>query len=374
MQISQALFGGEQLYPPPNKYTKTSSITLVNLIHPIKEKNTNIHLSQINVYKINKEKLSLIRIIHILNNRINKRKVTLLKVINISTIFIKKLKSTNIRFIWTNLNKFESKFVIFKFISFLQTGLINQIKKKNSSIKIVEITGIKLPKQKESIFRILETFSPNQTKQKRSILKANQIENVKTSKIKYTILNIVKISIGGVNKLKNTIILLIHFNIVTRTKLVDKLSKVNLVNSISTLRNQHLKRAPKATQTVSATVIKASSKKITSGITYTIGTSRRVTYVRQAKAVIIKLLNNSKSIQKKTIASSINTQSLTYYKIWRFVFQIVTKIISFNRQFITKPNYGVPNPDVRDPNMIDNSTPGAEGTIAGGLDDDSFIE
>ena len=357
MQISQALFGGEQLYPPPNKYTKTSSITFINTNNNSKFKSSMRALFTvlINTNRNNKSKISIIRTVLINTNRNNKSKISLLRTVQSNLVY-----------------KLSYNFFHLISINILQSRLISQSKVKNSVIRTLQTLLYRQSKEKISNIKVVDISNVRQIKQKDSNLLITNVFSTRLLKSKNTLLKIIDIFSASTSKKKNTTVKTIQINNSKTSKIKEIVMEVILL--FSTKINKSRTSNLKATQVVSATVIKAPSKKITSGITYTIGMSKGATLYRQFKAISIRALSNPKIINKNTIASSINSQSLSYYKIWRFVLYVITKITSFNQQLINRPNYGIPAPDVRDPNMLDTSNPGVEGLVDGEPEDDSFIE
>ena len=413
MQISQSLFGGEQLFPPPSKFSRSPIVSLVNTFHNNKLKRVLLKALQVNSSIKFYGRIIFNKILSILYTNLirqSKDKRSVLRTTLISPIkFFKQKRSTLSTLQTAAIGKFEGKISILKFISILQTTLINQFKQKSTSTRVLGSPTIIQNKVKITQLKILEISNIVQNKLKSSYIKIVSLPSIKRTLIKNTLIKVLGISIPQIFKSKNSTIrstqlnriqsfkvklsnlrvtnilsilnrkskrasiLLPQINSLRVAKFTKKFIRVDTISSIFTLRNQHIKKTPTAAQVVSATIIKAPFKGITSGITYTIGNSRRVTYVRIAKAVSIRILNNIKSVHKQGIVNNINLQSLSNHKIWRFVLKFITKITSLNSQFVIKTNYGIASPDIKDPNMIDNSVPIAEGLVGGEADDDSFI-
>ncbi len=256
-----------------------------------------------------------------------------------------------------SINTTKISKALFKIVrsNLINSNRIN--KTKTTNIKANKINSNKINKQKQWYPKIDEINSNRINKQKQWYPKIDNIQRISFTKTKYVILRAVKVLMARLPKQKNTTI------------------KINTI--FSTKFNKKAFKKPIATQVVSATITRATSRRrgITSGITYTIGSTRIQTLHRKAIAIITNAFRPNKSIKKSISASNTNILSVARGNIpWKFIFKIITKIVSFKDQTIEIPGYAIPDPDLRDPNMLDSSTPSVEGTIYGNPDDDSFIE
>jgi len=252
----------------------------------------------------------------------------------IQAIKTSKTKTTNIRSTQISPAKFSR--IAPAIITAVNVFIGRLNKAKTTNIKIIKIQDINIKKLKSTTLRLTQVLSTKIKKTKLSNLKSVQIQTTKTNKIKKTILKTVNILTFRTKKNKQTTI------------------KPTQILTVTVTRGTHRRRG------------------VTSNITYTIANTRRKTLYRQTKAVVINTLHLNKKIAKKVKPSQTNTSLFDGTTKWEFLVQFVTKIVSFNRQTIKRPNYGRPDPDNWDPNMVDNSTPGVEGLVDNGLDEDNF--
>ena len=301
-----------------------------------------INVVQVGLSRLTKSKISSIKVVSNPVTRINKIKSTAFKGIQISTIKQVKQKSTLFRATQINISNMFRSGNITRLITVVQIRLSKLNKQKNSNIKVTEINSVRQTKQKTSILRAVQTWIAGEYR-------------------KDYIVRVVKALAASPVRL---------------VKSVSKSSRVSFTNIIQIVRPRNFNRTNTAAQIVSASVTRATSRKrnITSGITYTIGTSRTITLLRQIKATALMLINNRKLIQKNTSILNINIGNIIHNKVWKYLIQIITKITSFNSQIIQRPNYGRPDPDNWDPNMTDTSSPGVEGLVDTEPEDFSFNE
>ncbi len=288
-----------------------------------------------------KDKKSLVRLIEVVQIQISKFNKSIIK--NIKSIYIQKVRDR------------ERTFFRLIDIALIRTTRTSKALSKN--VRSNFINSNRLNKVKITTIKANEIQSNRINKQKRWFPEAESIQRINITKIKHVILRTVKILANKLSKQKNTTI------------------RANTISSIKF--NKKASKNPIATQVVSATITRAATRRrgITSGITYTIASTRVQTLFRQFKAVAVNIVRPNKGIKKNISASTINTLFLISNNIaWKFLLKIVTKIVSFKAQTIEIPGYALPDPDPRDPNMLDSSTPSVEGTIYGNPDDDSFIE
>jgi hypothetical protein len=236
----------------------------------------------------------------------------------------------------------------------------------------LNINSSKVPKLVFKIKRLVQINVVRINKQKQWKSKAAQIKSIKQTKTKNSVICAVNILISRLLKSKST-------NIKSTQIISSRISKIKKVTlkSVKILTSKITKQKQakvRATQVVEAKVTKRVGKNSKATITYTIANSRRVTRYRQIKTVLVNAFSINKSINKNTRVSSTNIAYFTRVTAWEFLIQFVTKITSFKSQTIQRPNYGRPNPDPLDPNMVDTSTPAEDGLIANNPDDDSSIQ
>ena len=299
-----------------------------------------VHATNINISTI-KDIKNLVRLMKSTQVQISKINKSIIK--NIKSVYTQKVRDR------------ERTFFRLIDIALIRTTRTSKALSKN--VRSNFINSNKLNKTKATNIKANEIQSNRVNKQKGWFPKAENIQGINLIKAKYAILKVVEILTNRLSKQKNTII------------------RANIISSIKF--NKKASKTPKAAQVVSATITRAATRRrgITSGITYTIASTRIQTILRQVKAVAINTFRFNKGTKKNISVSTINTLFVTRNNIaWKFLLKVVTKIVSFKAQTIEIPGYALPDPDPRDPNMLDSSTPSVEGTIYGNPDDDSFIE
>ena len=206
-----------------------------------------------------------------------------------------------------SINTTKISKALFKIVrsNLINSNRIN--KTKTTNIKANKINSNKINKQKQWYPKIDEINSNRINKQKQWYPKIDNIQRISFTKTKYVILRAVKVLMARLPKQKNTTI------------------KINTI--FSTKFNKKAFKKPIATQVVSATITRATSRRrgITSGITYTIGSTRIQTLHRKAIAIITNAFRPNKSIKKSISASNTNILSVARGNIpWKFIFKIIT--------------------------------------------------
>ena len=358
-QITVPYSGSQNAYyfvPPATKsYTRLIAITGVLTSRPFKSLSKSLHILLIRTSL-------LVRLI----TRGRTARVT-----NTNTITSQEIKHL-LRFIKTvqiqisKINKSISKST--KTVSVRKAGEIG-----TTFFRIIDVPLIRTIKTSKSLSKIINSVfigSNRINKTKTTTIKVDSIQNSRVNKQKQW--NPKVDNIQGIKLIKTKIA---TFRAVA-VLIVNRLNKQKTTNikasNIFPIRlNKKASKKTAATQIVSATITKAPSKKITSGITYTIGSTRIQTLHRQAVAVLVKTFRPNKNVSKNIKASNISTLFLTRDNIaWKFILKVVTKIVSAKTQIIGKSGYALPEPDPQNPNMLDTSTPSVEGIIYGNSDDD----
>ena len=371
---------------------KTTNIkfTLVNTANIRKTKNTNIKVNKINSNRINKQKQSNFKAVGIQSTKFNKVKNTILRGIQVTSTTLKKSVSKSSRAIYTQ-KAGEIGETLYRLITVaaiwgikksksvskgIKTNLVQNVhtnKSKSSKIQFTQIRISSLFRFKLALINIVNVLVANIKKKKTTNVHILRIQNLSIKKIKSTIIRSIKILGSKFTKTKSSHIKSTQIQISRTTKFKNTIIKAI---SILTLRNKKQKNTKiRSTQIVSATVTKATHRRrgSTANITYTIANTRRQTLYRKFKATAVNTLSINKGINKKAKVSNTNVSLISKEHIfWEFLVQLVTKITPFNRQTIQKPNYGRPDPDNWDPNMVDTSTPGVEGLVDNGLVEDNF--
>ena len=370
--------------------TKSTKIVVINSFRLIKQKTISFKFVLINVANTRKQKQSNLKATEVNATSIRKTKNAVLRIVQGSSTFLKKSISKSSRVVYVQ-KAGEIGETLYRLISVvvvggikksksvskgIKTNLVQNIrtnKSKITSIKFTQIQIFHISKFYPTVVKVLNTFITKINKRKAVNFRVLNVQNFKINKLKSTIIRSTRILTTRLKKSKSTKIKSTQIQISKTAKLKKTLIKAT---NILTLRIKKQKNTTiKPTQMVSATVTKATHRRrgSTANITYTIASTRKQTLYRKLKATTVNTLGLNKGIKKHTKVSNTNISLISREKVfWEFLVQIVTKITSFNRQIIKKPYYGRPDPDNWDPNMVDTSTPGVEGLVDNGLDEDNF--
>ena len=332
--------------------TKNVHTVWVNTVRNSKTVTKFKKLVQINIARINKQKNWIARSVFVQSIKQSKTKNAIVRGVKISSAFARKSVAKSVKSVYVQKSG-ELGRIFYRIIA---TTFIQSTKLSKSLVKSIKsnlIRSTRLSKTKSTNITTTEVQNARINKQKRWNAKVDRVQSVKFTKTKSAILKVVEIFANRLSKQKNTTI---KSTAVSSMRLKKKASK-----------------STQAAQIVSATVTRATNRdrRITSGLTYTIASSRSVTRYRQFKAVMVNALRTNKGIKKDITVSSTNISSILRASVpWKFLIQFVTKIVSSKSQTIEKPGHARPDPDFWDPNMIDSSTPGVDGLVYGNPDDD----
>jgi hypothetical protein len=334
--------------------SKSIHTVWIKTIHNNKQITKLKKLVQTNIAQITKQKIWNPRATEVQGIHQNKVKTVILLGLEVFTVSLKKSITKSLKTVYVQkAGEIGTTFYRIVAAVLIQTAQFSKSLTKNVQSNLIRTA--RLSKTKSTNITTTEVQNTRINKQKRWNAKADQVQNVEQTKQKKSTIRTVQVWVTEI--IRGTIFL--------RAIKVTDISPFKFTKNVS--------KTPKAAQVVSATITRASTsnRRITSGITYTIGSYRTVTLYRQFKAVMINTFRANKGIHKDITASSTNTSIGARSSIpWKFLIQFVTKIISFNRQTIEKPGHALPDPDPWDPNMIDPSTPSADGLVYGNPDDD----
>lgn len=363
-QITVPYSGSQNAYyfvPPTTKsYTRLIAITGVLTSRPFKSISKKLHTLLIRtsllVRLITRGRTARVTNTNTITSQEIKHLLRFIKTVQTQISKINKLLTKNTKTI--SIRKAGE--IGTTFFRIIDVPLIRTIKTSKSlvkNIKSIFISSNRINKFKTTTIKVDSIQNSRVNKQKQWNPKVDNIQGIKLIKTKIATFRAVIVLINRLNKQKTT--------------------NIKSSNIFPIKFNKKASKGTTAAQVVSATITRASTRKrgVTSGITYTIGSTRTQTLHRQAVAVLVKAFRPNKSISKNIKASNINTLFLTRDNIaWKFILKVVTKITSFKAQTINKLGYAIPDPDPINPNMLDSSEPSVQGLIYGNPDDDSFIE